>query len=55
MKTKYKKVKIISEQFMTTFKHQINEFLSQHRDIVDIQYQYGGAGNGFSAMIIYEE
>lgn len=55
MKTKHKKVKIVSEQFMTTFEHQINEFLSRHPDIVGIQYQYGGAGNGFSAMIIYEE
>ena len=55
MKTKQKKVKIITGQFETTFEHQVNGFLADHPNIVGIQYQYGGPTGIYSAMIIYEE
>ncbi len=48
-----KKIKIISERYVTTFEHTVNEFLKTH-NALDIQYQHNSNGV-YSVMIVYEE
>ena len=52
-----KKVVVISETYNQDLESKINEFLSEHKQVWNIQYQMSGTrsqGFRYSALIIYD-